>query len=96
MSYATDRRSGRSGALSSLIVRWLAGVGIFGGGGLFLLGFYIAGAQGVPRRYAIEPVPGPQMASLATVGALILVIGLIVAAVEAFRLARLPESAEHG
>lgn len=86
----------RSGALSPLIVRWLAGVGIFGGGALFLLGFYIAGAQGVPRRYAIEPAPGPQMASLATLGALILLIGLIVVAAEAFRLLRLPESAERG
>ena len=45
----------RSSALSPLIVRWLAGVGVFGGGALFLLGFSIAGAQGVPRRYAIEP-----------------------------------------
>ncbi len=86
----------RSGALSPLIVRWLAGVGIFGGGALFLLSFYIAGAQGVPRRYAVEPAPGPQMANFATVGALILLTGLMVVAVEAFRLRRLPESAELG
>ena len=85
----------RSGALSSLVVRWLVGGSIFGGGALFLLGFYIAGAEGVPRRYAIEPAPGPQMASLATVGALILLAGLIVMIVESIRLARLPQIAEH-
>lgn len=84
----------RSGTLSSLAMRWAVGTGIFGGGALFLLGFYIAGAQGVPRRYAIEPAPGPQMASLATIGALIIVAGLIVMGLEAIRLKRLPASGE--
>lgn len=83
----------RSGTLSSLVTRWLAGLGIFGGGALFVLGFYIAGAQGVPRRYAIEPAPGPQLAALSTIGALIVLAGLIVVTVEALRLMRLPATA---
>ncbi len=82
----------RSGVLSSLATRWVVGTGIFGGASLFLISFYIAGASGVPRRYAVEPVPGPQMAGIATIGAIILLIGLAFAAVEAFRLARLPQT----
>jgi cytochrome c oxidase subunit 1 len=84
----------RSGVLSSLATRWIVGTGIFGGGALFVLGFYIAGAEGVPRRYAVEPSPGPQMASLATVGALIVLVGIIMMLVEAVRLKRLPTSGE--
>lgn len=84
----------RSGALSSLLTRSLIGGSIFGGGALFLLGFYIAGAEGVPRRYAIEPTPGPHMASLATIGALIVLVGLVLTGIEAIRLMRLPETTE--
>ncbi len=80
----------RSGTLSSLLTRWLVGIGIFGGGALFVLGFYIAGAAGVPRRYAIEPAPGPQMASIATIGAIIVLAGFLAMVFEALRMARLP------
>ena len=79
----------RSGAESSTIVRWLVGIGMFGGGALFLMSFYLAGAAGVPRRYAIEPAPGPFFANIATIGALVLFVGFILAASEALRLARL-------
>jgi hypothetical protein len=41
----------------------------------------------VPRRFAIEPVPGPHIASWSTIGALILVCGAILIIVEALRLA---------
>lgn len=79
----------RSGEASSLFTRWLIGTTVFGGAGLFLISFYIAGASGVPRRYAIEPGIGPQYAGIATIGALILLCGIIITAVEAVRLARL-------
>jgi heme/copper-type cytochrome/quinol oxidase subunit 1 len=60
----------------------------FGGMILFLLGFYFAGAYGVPRRYATEPAPGPFMAQFATVGAAIMIIGFILAFIEGLRLRR--------
>jgi len=79
----------RAGAASSLPVRWLTGIGMFGGGSLFLMSFYLAGAAGVPRRYALEPAPGPYLAGLATIGALAFLAGLLVCIVEGIRLARL-------
>lgn len=78
----------RAGEGSSAFVRWLVGIGMFGGGGLFVLAFYMAGAAGVPRRYAVEPAPGPFFASLATIGALLVLAGFIVAVLEGVRLAR--------
>jgi cytochrome c oxidase subunit 1 len=82
----------RAGAVSSLLVRWLTGIGMFGGGSLFLMSFYLAGAAGVPRRYAVEPAPGPYLASLATIGALAFLAGLLVCIFEGIRLARLREA----
>jgi len=79
-----EERAKRS---SSVAVRWLVGAGIFGGGAIFLLGFYAAGAYEVPRRYAMQPPPGPEMASWASVGAIILLIGLALCLAEAVRLA---------
>lgn len=79
----------RANAVSSLAMRWIVGVTMFGGGAIFLLSFYLAGASGVPRRYAIEPAPGPAMAQAATIGAILVLIGLLLAIVEAVRLARL-------
>ena len=78
----------RADGRSSLLTRWLVGIGVFGGGALFLLSFYVAGAAGVPRRYALEPAPGPLWAGLATIGAIVLLAGLALAAFEGVRLAR--------
>lgn len=83
----------RAGVASSLLTRWLVGLGMFGGGALFLLPFYSAGAAGVPRRYAIEPDPGPFWASLATVGACVFLVGFAICVVEGIRLARLRPNA---
>ena len=80
----------RADTVSSTLTRWLTGIGVFGGGGIFLLSFYVAGAAGVPRRYALEPAPGPWWSGMATIGALILSVGLLIALVEGIRLARLP------
>jgi len=77
----------RSATISPVIVRWLVGIGIFGGGALFLLGFYISGADGVPRRYATQPAPGPELSAWASIGAVILLVGLTIALVEGIRLA---------
>jgi heme/copper-type cytochrome/quinol oxidase subunit 1 len=57
---------------------------------LFVLGFYTAGAAGVPRRYAMEPPPGPDIAGYATAGAIAVLLGLLVVLAEGIRLARRP------
>lgn len=79
----------RTGAVSSLATRWMAGLGIFGGGAVLLLGWYVAGAASVPRRYAEQPSPGPSIAAWSSVGAILLIAGLIVCLIEAVRLARM-------
>ncbi len=82
----------RSGKTTSALVRWIAGIGVFGGGALFLIGFYVAGAYGVPRREAEQPPPGPDIAVWATLGVLVLLLGLIVTLIEAIRLAAAPRT----
>jgi len=84
----------RSGAVSSFAVRVAAGIGVFGGGAWLLLGWYLAGTAGVPRRYATQPVPGTAIAGWASIGALILIAGLAIVGVEAIRLARRPARRE--
>ncbi|HEY9085870.1 MAG TPA: cbb3-type cytochrome c oxidase subunit I [Candidatus Tyrphobacter sp.] len=79
----------RAGTTSSLLTRWLVGIGMFGGGGLFLLSFFLAGASGVPRRYAVEPMPGPFLAGIATIGSIAFLIGFAICAMEAIRFARM-------
>jgi cytochrome c oxidase subunit 1 len=83
----------RSGRITSALMRWVIGSGIFGGGALFLLGFYAGGADGVPRRYAMEPAPGPAIASWASIGAIILFVGIAALIYEAVRLAAAPKTA---
>jgi len=80
----------RSGAVSPSLIRWVTGTCIFGGGALFLLSFYLAGSSGVPRRVAIEPPPGPAIAAVASIGAIVVLIGLLICLAEGVRLARLP------
>jgi len=82
----------RSGLVSSLLTRWIVGLGIFGGGALLLLGWYVAGAESVPRRYAVQPVPGPAIAAWASIGAMLLIAGLVFCLAEAVRLARAPKA----
>jgi cytochrome c oxidase subunit 1 len=70
------------------LVRWLIGTLVFGGMIVFLMGFYFGGALGVPRRYATETLPGPLLAQIATVGAVIMLVGFILVFVEGLRLRR--------
>jgi cytochrome c oxidase subunit I len=86
-----EERSGRS---SPPIVRWLAGLSVFGGAALFLLSFFVAGAYGVPRREAVQPMPGPDIAVWASVGAALLLLGLLVTLIEAIRLLALPQDGD--
>lgn len=76
----------RSARQTSGIMRWLIAVLSFGGLIVFLLGFYFGGAYGVPRRYATEPAPGPFISQIATVGAVIMLIGFALTFVEGCRL----------
>lgn len=77
-------------AVTPLLTRWIVGLCIFGGGAVLLMGWYIAGSSGVPRRYALQPTPGPEISSWATIGAAILILGVLIALIEAARLALLP------
>lgn len=81
----------RAGAVSSAAMRWIVGLAMFGGGALFVLSFYAAGAAGVPRRYAVEPAPGPLWASLASAGAIVFLLGFALCVAEGVRLARRPK-----
>jgi cytochrome c oxidase subunit 1 len=84
----------RSGVTSSRAVRTLISLGVFGGGTWLLLGWYLAGAQGVPRRYALQPAPGMEISWWTSLGGIILVVGLILCGIEAIRLARQPARRE--
>ncbi|MCC6240890.1 MAG: cbb3-type cytochrome c oxidase subunit I [Phycisphaerales bacterium] len=78
----------RSSRVTSASIRWLLGLLIYGGMTTFLLGFYVAGALGVPRRYAVEPGAGPLTAQIGTIGATIMIIGFILAFFEGVSLRR--------
>lgn len=80
----------RAEAFTPLLMRWAIGLCVFGGGALLLLGWYVAGAAGVPRRYSMQPAPGPDIASWASIGAIILIAGILLCIFEAGRLALLP------
>lgn len=72
-------------------MRWLIGLTVFGGTALFLTGFYAGGAQGVPRRYMVQPDPGQGLSALGSVGAIVLLCGLLVCLYEGRRLWKQPE-----
>lgn len=76
----------RSEHNTSRLMRWLIFTPTFGGMVTFLLGFYFGGATGVPRRYNEEPPPGPLLAQIATIGAIIMIIGFAIAFFEGLRL----------
>lgn len=80
----------RAQTFTPLLMRWVIGVCVFGGGALLLLGWYVAGAAGVPRRYSMQPAPGPDIASWASIGAIILIAGILLCIFEGCRLALLP------
>lgn len=76
----------RSARQTSGAMRGLISALSFGGMTVFLMGFYVAGAFGVPRRYATEPPPGPLTSQIATVGAAIMLVGFALAVFEGVRL----------
>lgn len=78
----------RSESRTSGAMSWLVSLLSFGGMVVFLMGFYFAGALGVPRRYATEPAPGPLLSQIATIGAVVMLIGFSLAFIEGLRLRR--------
>lgn len=78
----------RSGSRSPPAMRWLVGVTVLGGSALLLASFYISGAAGVPRRYLVEPGSGPALAAWGSVGGAVLILGMLIAFVEGWRLWR--------
>jgi cytochrome c oxidase subunit 1 len=83
----------RSESISPPLVRWLVGLCLFGGGAIFLVSFYLAGSSGVLRRVAVEAAPGPAIAGVASIGAIVVLLGLLLSLIEGIRLARLPRKA---
>jgi cytochrome c oxidase subunit 1 len=77
-----------AGARSAVSMRWAVGLLVFGGEAMLLIPWYIAGAAGVPRRYSMQISPGPQLSLWASAGAILLLIGLLLALVAAIGLRR--------
>lgn len=69
-------------------MRWFISLTVFGGTMIFLLSFYIAGAAGIPRRFAAAHDPSSLLAAIGSIGAVILIVGLVVAFFEGVRLWR--------
>lgn len=84
----------RSEHTTSRLMRWMILVLSFGGMVVFLLGFYAGGVTGVPRRYSVQPAPGPAVAQAATIGAIIMLVGFALAFVEGLRLRPRPASSD--
>ena len=78
----------RTGLRTTSSVRWLVAVSVFGGTTLFVASFYVAGAAGVPRRFALAQDPSAALAGLGSLGAMLLIAGLGVCLVEGVRLWR--------
>lgn len=76
----------RGGGQTSEAKRWVISLTVFGGIVLVLAAFYLAGAAGVPRRYAVQPEPGALYAGLGAIGAMVLIVGLIFTGLEIRRL----------
>ncbi len=60
---------------------WVFFIGMIG----FLAMFYAGGIEGVPRREAVQPVPGPLLAVIGTAFAAVLLIGMTGLLIEIFR-----------
>ena len=78
----------RTTATTSRSGKWLVGITGFGGTTLFVAAFYVAGAAGVPRRFALAQDPSASLAGVGSVGALVLIAGLAMCLVEGLRLWR--------
>lgn len=72
---------------TSPLTKWVVNLLISGGILLFLVPTYLAGAAGMPRRYALYP-PGFLLTRFSAVGGVLVVIGLVVCLIEAVRLWR--------
>ncbi len=59
-------------------IEWTFFTGLVG----FLLMFYAGGIEGVPRREAVQPPPGPILADIATGFVAILLVGLVAMLIE--------------
>jgi cytochrome c oxidase subunit 1 len=65
-------------------IEWCFFTGLVG----FLLMFYAGGIEGVPRREAVQPAPGPILAEIATGFVVLLLIGLVAMLIEFWLRAR--------
>lgn len=74
---------------------WTICTTVFGGTLIFLASFYIAGAASVPRRFAVAQDPSTALAALGSIGAILLIAGLIICFMEGMRLwlSRQPQGA---
>jgi cytochrome c oxidase subunit I len=72
---------------TSRLAKWIVNGLISGGILLFLVPLYLAGAAGMPRRYALYP-PGLRLAQFSAVGGVLIAIGLVICGIEVVRLWR--------
>ncbi|MCL4546047.1 MAG: cbb3-type cytochrome c oxidase subunit I [Chloroflexi bacterium] len=68
------------------VARWGFALFIAGTAG-FVTMFYASGLEGVPRRYAIEPTPGPALARIASWSVLVIVLGGLLVLLDMVRRA---------
>ncbi|MCL6595378.1 MAG: cbb3-type cytochrome c oxidase subunit I [Firmicutes bacterium] len=61
---------------------------LLGGITLFLASFYVSGLEGVPRREAIQPAPGPVLSLYATAAVAVLLAGLTLVLLDVWHRAR--------
>lgn len=72
---------------TSLLMKWVVNGLMSGGILVFLVPLYLAGAAGMPRRYALYP-PGFALTQVSAIGGGLIILGLILCCAEAVRLWR--------
>jgi heme/copper-type cytochrome/quinol oxidase subunit 1 len=70
---------------TSRLTKWVVNGLMSGGILVFLVPLYLAGAAGMPRRYALYP-PGFLLSQFSAIGGVLIILGLILCCVEAIRL----------
>lgn len=70
---------------TSLLMKWIVNGLMSGGILVFLVPLYLAGAAGMPRRYALYP-PGFSLTQVSAIGGGLVILGLVLCCIEAVRL----------
>lgn len=85
VSYMLERAAGRTASRRTTI--W-APLLMVGGGYGFIFSWYISGALGIPRRWAVQPIGTENYSLVASIFAIVFLIGFFMLLLEFFSLAR--------